>query len=198
MKTVILYKSKHHGNTKKLVDAIAAAHPDDVTLIDVAALGKNEYPDLTPYHCIGAASGIYYGELDKDLKRVLDHCLRPQDKVFGIITYGGSSKWYGRDLAAVCQVKFANLMCIHGCLGLDTWGPFKFKGGVNQGHPDEADIQGAVDFYDKFERDYGEIFEEEYAKREKRLAFEAAHPRGGLFSNIKRSAQKIARKVRKS
>ena len=32
MKTAIVYYSKHHGNTKKLVDAIAAAH--EVTVID--------------------------------------------------------------------------------------------------------------------------------------------------------------------
>ena len=38
MKTVIVYHSYHHGNTKKLVDAIAAKH--EVTLVD-AATEKN-------------------------------------------------------------------------------------------------------------------------------------------------------------
>ena len=33
MKTAIAYYSKHHGNTKKLLDAIAAA--DEIDLIDV-------------------------------------------------------------------------------------------------------------------------------------------------------------------
>ena len=51
LKTVIVYRSKHHGNTKKLVDAIVAAHPE-IDTIDVGALGKNEYPDLSPYHII--------------------------------------------------------------------------------------------------------------------------------------------------
>ena len=32
MKTAIIYYSRHHGNTKKLIDAIAAKH--DVTVID--------------------------------------------------------------------------------------------------------------------------------------------------------------------
>ena len=45
MRTIILYASRHHGNTKKLVDAIVEAHPEIDTL-DVKALGKNEYPDL--------------------------------------------------------------------------------------------------------------------------------------------------------
>ena len=34
MKTVILYRSKHHGNTKKLVDAVAENF-DNVDVIDV-------------------------------------------------------------------------------------------------------------------------------------------------------------------
>ena len=36
MKTVIVYYSKHHGNTKKLLDVIAGADPT-VVLIDVTA-----------------------------------------------------------------------------------------------------------------------------------------------------------------
>lgn len=28
MRTIILYASRHHGNTKKLVDAIVEAHPE--------------------------------------------------------------------------------------------------------------------------------------------------------------------------
>ena len=63
MRTIILYASRHHGNTKKLVDAIVEAHPEIDTL-DVKSLGKNEYPDLHEYHLIGVATGIYYSEID--------------------------------------------------------------------------------------------------------------------------------------
>ena len=55
MNTVIVYYSQHRGNTKKLLDAIAAA--EEVTLIDVTAAAA---ADLTPYDRIGFASGIYY------------------------------------------------------------------------------------------------------------------------------------------
>ena len=30
MRTIILYASRHHGNTKKLVDAIVEAHPRSI------------------------------------------------------------------------------------------------------------------------------------------------------------------------
>lgn len=37
---------------------------------------------------------------------------------------------------------------------------------------------------------------EERLKRDKRDAFNAAHPAGGLFTNLKRSAKKIAKRVK--
>ena len=47
MQTAIVYYSKHHGNTKKLLDAIAQQW--DVALIDAAG---NPNPDLSAYDLI--------------------------------------------------------------------------------------------------------------------------------------------------
>lgn len=121
MRTIILYASHHHGNTKKLVDAIVEAHPEIDTL-DVKSLGKNEYPDLHEYHLIGVATGIYYSEIDKDMARVLTNVLQPQDKVFGLMTYGGKNKWYGKDIDGICRMRQAIFMGVYGCSGFDTWG----------------------------------------------------------------------------
>ena len=41
-----------------------------------------------------------------------------------------------------------------------------------KGHLTAEEIKGAVDFFDKIENEYGDIIVEEYAKREKRLAYE--------------------------
>lgn len=193
MKSIILYRSKHHGNTKKLVDAIAAAFPD-VDVLDVATLGKHEVPDLSAYPIVGVASGIYYGKFDFDLKRVVQEALQPGDKVFALLTFGGEDKWYVRDLDGLCRVKQADLLTSYGCLGYDTWGPFKLTGGVNKGHPTDEEVQGAVDFYAKLERDYGEILEEDHAKRERMRAWEQEHPRGGLGTLVKNTAKKIAKR----
>ena len=62
MKVAIAYYSQHHGNTKKLLDAIAEKH--EVTLIDVTK--KQEY-DLRDFGMIGFASGVYYGKLAKQV-----------------------------------------------------------------------------------------------------------------------------------
>ena len=180
MRTIILYASRHHGNTKKLVDAIVEAHPEIDTL-DVKTLGKNEYPNLHEYHLIGVATGIYYSEIDKDMARVLTNVLQPQDKVFGLMTYGGKNKWYGKDIDGICRMRQAIFMGVYGC--------------VQKGHPTAEEIKGAVDFFDKIEDEYGDIIVEEYAKREKRLAYEKEHPAGGLVAGVKRTAKKIANKL---
>lgn len=193
IKTVILYRSKHHGNTKKLVDAVVAAHPE-IDVINVADLGKREYPDLSAYHIIAFASGIYYGKFDKDIRRVAQECLRDGDNVIGFITYGGGDKFNGRELDGICRLKLATLVSIYGCPGFDTYGPFKFTGGMNKGRPNDEDIAGAVEFYDRIVEEYGQIFLDERAKRDKRDAFNAAHPAGGLVKNLKRTARKLAGK----
>ena len=173
---------------------IVEAHPEIDTL-DVKALGKNEYPNLHEYHLIGVATGIYYSEIDKDMARVLTNVLQPQDKVFGLMTYGGKNKWYGKDIDGICRMRQAIFMGVYGCPGFDTWGPFKLTGGVQKGHPTAEEIKGAVDFFDKIEDEYGDIIVEEYAKREKRLAYEKEHPAGGLVAGVKRTAKKIANKL---
>lgn len=193
MKTVILYASKHQGNTKKLVDAIVAAHPD-IDTIDVKSLSKNDVPDLSAYHFIGVASGIYYSEIDKDMARVLSEALQKQDHVFGIITYGGKNKWYGKDIDGICRMKQAVFMGIYGCAGYDNWGPFKLVGGVQKGHPTQDEINACVEWYDKLVEDFGEIIEDAYAKRAVQLEYEKEHPAGGLGADIKRTIKGIADK----
>ena len=83
MKTIILYYSNHHGNTKKLVDAIAAADPENVELLDVTKAGPK---DLSGYEWIGVASGIYAGSFGKPLLKYMKENLPAGKNVFIIFT----------------------------------------------------------------------------------------------------------------
>ena len=60
MKTAICYYSRHHGNTLKVLKAMAAE--GDIDLIDVTA---QQAVRLDGYECIGFASGIYAFEFQK-------------------------------------------------------------------------------------------------------------------------------------
>ena len=196
IKTVILYRSKHHGNTEKLVRAVADAHPE-VDLIDVSTLGKKEYPDLSAYTIIGFASGIYYGNLDADVRRIAQECLRDGDNVIAFITYGGENKFNARDLDTICRLKYATLVSVYGCPGFDTMGPFKLVGGMNKGRPNEEDIAGAVAFYERIVEEYGQIVLDERATRDARDAFNAAHPTGGFMADVKHTVGKLTGKGKK-
>ena len=57
MKTAICYYSRHHGNTLKVLEAMAEAA--EINLIDVTSRMAARLPQ---YDRIGFASGIYYSK----------------------------------------------------------------------------------------------------------------------------------------
>ena len=143
MKTAIVYYSRHHGNTKKLVDAIAARY--DVALID-ASTGENA--DLTEFDCIGFASGIYFSSFAKQILSFAENCLPEGRQVFFMNTCGFQSPViYFDAIRKVAKRKNCRELGTYQCLGFDTFGPFKLVGGVAKGHPGEEEIAAAVAFY---------------------------------------------------
>ena len=143
MKTAILYYSKHHGNTLKLVEAIKAAD-DSVTLIDVT---KSESPDLSEFDLIGIASGIYAANFSAEIRSFTEEHLPKGKKVFFLFTSSLNKPSFTNSIRKIADAKMANVVGQYGCTGYDTFGPFKLVGGVAKGHPDAAEIAGAVSFY---------------------------------------------------
>lgn len=141
MKTAIVYFSQHHGNTKKLLDAIAAR--GDVTLIDAAT----QNADLAPYDLVGLASGIYYQKYHSSVMKFAQQNLPRGKKVFLVYTYGVKRPGYANAIAEIVRERGGNLLGEYGCPGFDTFGPFKLVGGIAKGRPNEGDIADAVSFY---------------------------------------------------
>ena len=144
MKTAILYYSAHHGNTKKLLDAIAAEMP--VTLIDVTNAGDQ---DLSGYDRIGLASGIYYSNFAQPLIRYAERNLPEGKPVFFIYTHGAPKGGFLAGIRSVTNRKNCPELGSYHCKGFDTFGPFKMVGGIAKGHPTEEEIRAAVEFYKK-------------------------------------------------
>ena len=145
MKTAIVYASVHHKNTEKVVKAIAEKHPE-VELIDAT---KTILKDLASYDLVGFASGIFYGKLHKSLISFIENNLPAHKKAFVIYTCGQDSSSYIKAAEELIKAKDAALAGSFSCPGYDTWGPFKLIGGKNKNHPDENDIQNAIQFYEK-------------------------------------------------
>lgn len=142
MKTAIVYYSKHHGNTRKLLDEIAKQH--DVTLIDATS---NQQMDLAQYDMVGFASGIYYSKFHKTVLDFARQHLPEGKKVFFLYTYGAKKEGYTKAIRETVQVHHAKVAGEYGCFGFNTFGPFKLIGGIAKGHPDAGELQAAVKFF---------------------------------------------------
>ena len=141
MKTVIVYYSQHHGNTKKLLDAIAAQ--DDVTLMDVV---QNKDADLSSFDRIGFASGIYAARFHQDITAFAQKNL-PQDKKIFYIMTSAMNRDFSKSMDELLKDKHVTVAGRFSCKGYNTFGPFKLIGGTGKGHPDETDLRNAVAFY---------------------------------------------------
>lgn len=143
MKTAIIYYSSHHGNTKQVLDEIARKF--DVTLIDAA---ETDSADLAEYDVIGFASGIYYSKFHKSVLQFAEQHLPRMKKVFFIYTYGVKKKGYTEAITKAVDLKGADILGEYGCYGFNTFGPFKLIGGIAKGHPNQAELTGAVEFFE--------------------------------------------------
>lgn len=144
MKTAIIYYSKHHGNTKKLLDAISQKY--EVTLIDAT---QALIPNLNEYDRIGFASGIYYSKFHKSVLKIAKENLPNDKEVFFLYTYGAEKAGYTSAITDAVLPHKANILGEYGCFGFNTFGPFKLIGGIAKGHPDETELQKALKFYEE-------------------------------------------------
>lgn len=142
MKTAIVYYSKHHQNTKKLIDEIAKNH--DITLIDAIA---DKDAELLEYDLIGFASGIYYSKYHKSVLKFAKEKLPMKKKVFFLHTYGVYKEGYTKAIEAAVKEREAEIVGEYGSLGFNTFGPFKLIGGIAKGHPNKEELLAAEEFF---------------------------------------------------
>lgn len=142
MKTAICYYSVHHGNTRKLIEAMTQGH--DVDLIPVT---QRQTVRLDDYDLIGFASGIYGFEIHKSVVDFARQYLPEGKKIFIVYTYGAQKGKAADALKKLVAEKHADLVGEYACKGYDTFGPFKWVGGIAKGHPtDEERREGRALF----------------------------------------------------
>ena len=142
MKTAICYYSRHHGNTRKVLEAMAGE--GNVDLINVTT---RQVVRLEEYDCIGFASGIYYGSFHQSVVDFARQYL-PQGKPVFFVSTSGSGRGDGTaELRKIAREKGCPVLGRFSCRGYDTFGPFKLVGGLSKGHPDAQDLEQARRFY---------------------------------------------------
>lgn len=142
MKSVIIYASTHHGNTKKLVDAIA-----NECEIDVVDATKVREKNLKEYDLIGFGSGIFYTKFAAPVLSFAGVNLPMNKNVFFIATAGNTNKGNFKSIEAIMNEKKCNVVGRFQCKGFDTYGPMKLIGGINKDRPNDEDLKSAIEFY---------------------------------------------------
>lgn len=150
MKSAILYESWHHGNSKKLCDAIKKEF--DVVLLDV----REDNIELEEYDLIGIASGIAYGKFYKKIEEVTEEKMPEGKNVFLMYTCGKPGKDFAKNIKSILSKKKCNILGTYCCRGYDTYGPLKLIGGINKESPTEDEIQDAVKFYSEIIKNVNE------------------------------------------
>lgn len=143
MKSAIIYYSKHHQNTKKMLDAIAEQH--EITLIDAS---KTNSFDLNNFELIGFASGIYYWNFHRSVIQFAETQLPQKRQVFFIFTAGTPQESFTRRLEKIALQKSCQVRGSFGCVGFDSFGPLKLLGGIHKDRPNQEDLAEAVRFYE--------------------------------------------------
>lgn len=142
MKSVIIYASTHHGNTKKVVDAIATEC--EVERIDATKVHEK---DLSGYDMIGFASGIFFTKFSEQVLNFARVNLTENKKVFFIATAGNPIDLNFHSISDIVKEKQCEEVGRFQCKGFDTYGPFKLVGGIQKGHPDDEELKAAIEFY---------------------------------------------------
>jgi flavodoxin len=148
MKTLIVCLSEHHGNTKKIADAMAIVLNAEVVSprdVNVAALGE--------YDLIGFGSGIAFGKHYKGLLKLVGELPLDSKKAFVFSTRGAPRlRSYHRALKSQLEEKGITIVGEFSCRGFDTYGAMKLIGGIAKGRPNEQDLREAQEFAKSLEQ----------------------------------------------
>lgn len=142
-KLLIIYASVHHANTKKVLELAGEKIAFDMVSVD--EVGKF---NLANYECIGLASGIY---MSKPHNKIVDFIESYKDelknkKVVTVFTSGVRNKKNIKMFLNQMIEKGISNTAAFRCKGYDTFGPFRFIGGINKGHPNRNDAEQLVSF----------------------------------------------------
>lgn len=139
MKSLVICKSVHQGNTRKVAEVIAK-------VLNAEIKGPEEVNDVSAYDLIGFGSGIYMWRHHKSLFELVDRLDGEGKKAFVFSTSGGGKEEYNKVLKEKLAGKGFDVVGDFACKGLDKYGPLAIIGGLNKGHPDKDDLKKAEDF----------------------------------------------------
>ncbi len=142
MKALIVYKSIHLGNTKRIAEVMAKRLSADLTEPEAFDLNK-----IVDYDLIGFGSGIYSDKHHQSLLDLVDRLPDLKEKrVFVFSTAAIVIPKSHKTIKQKLQEKKAIIVDEFACRGLNKNSFMKYLGGMNKGRPNEDDFTKAEDF----------------------------------------------------
>ncbi|TFG04081.1 flavodoxin [Candidatus Thorarchaeota archaeon] len=146
MNSLIICKSIHHGNTKKIASAIA-----EVLQAEIVSPEEVSYDQLNEYDLIGFGSGIYFSKLHRSIEEFVDEMpILEGGKAFLFFTHGLDHLYWARlgrqPVSEKLEEKGFEIVGEFGCKGYQSNMPFRLVGGINKGRPNEEDLEASRDF----------------------------------------------------
>ena len=131
-----------HGDTARVARAIAG-----VLGAEVVEPWAVEPRRVAEYDLVGFGSGIYAMSFDQELRRFIASIPAVRDRAAFVFATAG----FGRVIERPFHTRLATLVEAVGyrmvgsfcCPGFDTWSFLRLIGGLNQGRPNDADLERA-------------------------------------------------------
>lgn len=143
MRTAIICTSIHHGNTRRIAEAMAGALAARLyTAVEAEGL------DFSGYELVGLGSGIYFGRHHSQLRKLVLGWTKVPARSFVFSTAGTPFLWnlWHLSLVRLLRRRGSEVIGQFSCPGFDTFGPLWLIGGLYVGRPNRSDLAHAIAF----------------------------------------------------
>jgi len=142
VKKIIIYKSIHMGNTKKVAEAMGG-----IIKADVMEPNEFDINDFSSCDLIGFGSGIYDDGFHRTILKLIDRM--PDFKTKRVFLFSTAGIIYDKSHKEIREKlisKNAVIVDEFYCRGLNKNSFLKYFGGMNKGRPSARDIENAEQF----------------------------------------------------
>jgi flavodoxin len=137
--------SVSNHNTEKVARAMA-----EVLDAEVVAPEDVDPSTIADYDLVGFGSGIFMMSFHSRLRAFVRELPQVHDVRAFVFATSGSPEppvWrYTRSMQRTLEARGFSVDGVFTCRGYDTWLPLRLIGGINKGHPDDADLEAARAF----------------------------------------------------
>jgi flavodoxin len=137
-KTVLIYASVHHQNTKKVVEYVASHFSGEMDVVDIT---KEKVPDLFGTEWVIFASGIYRNTVHEAITSYIESTDLSGKKAIILYTCGMRYRDYAKATGKRIAESGGEYIGNCYCRGVDTTHFLEKIGGIAKGHPNETDME---------------------------------------------------------